>query len=350
MLKERHRYGVRSSRAAPHRNAIAPPQVSIIPGNRFFLLPLKKVSALVRHHDRPCRGVSATSIQNSIEQKGPNRGRLVPSTDSSVRSPSNRSAVKQRRRHFAIARSHLGPIPEHEEGAKPLLDDPRTRPWNDHHVARIRKQTLDRAMNAHRINAHLYYRKAERQEALRIASHPSSHADISTRNVVTKPTGGWSHDRRRAKSTSIFTLERPLGDNILVQNRGSSTRVIPKTRFSAERESLVLEHVAVPSGDKKKKRSLVAFGRNRVSPSDQPCEVVSEKSFVAGNVRDSFGRLEGVSRRITVSCRDERDESFGVDQIRWSTWRIPSVCSLTDEKDLPIGPLRGISLKEQLLM
>nr|PNR26235.1 hypothetical protein PHYPA_030809 [Physcomitrium patens] len=92
MSKERHHSGVCASnsrpRRDPHRNLVPPEEIYIIPGNRFFLLPLKKVSTLVDHR---CRGSSATSTKACILQ-----GPSVPSrtTIFQIGQPTNRCVTR----------------------------------------------------------------------------------------------------------------------------------------------------------------------------------------------------------------------------------------------------------------
>lgn len=322
MLKGRHRYGAgASSRAAPRRSVIAPPEVGIVPGNRFLLLPLKKVSALVRHHDYPCRGASATSTKTCIESKAPPTRVPTPATHPAraVRSPSTRS--RPRRRHPPIAKTRLGPISEQDEGTTALLNDPGNNAPCNHapaHVARIRKQNLERAENARRISTYLYFRKAGKQDD---PAHPSAPQPNPP-----------SHPRRRAKGTSIFSLDQPE------QRRA---RLSAERAFVSELVETALQQEGMGAGPRRRKKG--AFGRNRVSPSEHvvPSEAVlfSEQSFVAGSsVR--VGRSEGVGRRVRSG-----DESFGGD-LPW--WR-GGGCSLGDGDDLPIGPLRGSTLRELLL-
>ena len=141
-----------------------------------------------------------------------------------------------------------------------------------------------------------------------------------------------------------------------MKKRGS--RVVSNTRLSGNSESVVESEPEGMVGGKGKKnvRSLVALGRNRVSPSDHQIlgllsDVFLENSFGEGNVRDRFGGLE---REVNRRFQDSKGEasSFGgcsdVKPTRRSTSRRLILCSLAKEGDLPIGPVRRVSLKEQL--
>jgi hypothetical protein len=119
-----------------------------------------------------------------------------------------------------------------------------------------------------------------------------------------------------------------------------------RARFSAERAFVselvetALKQEGMGAGPRRRKKG--AFGRNRVSPSEHvvPTEAVlfSEKSFVAGGSSVRVGRSEDVSKRLSGCSR-------GGDL----TWWRGGGCSLGDGDDLPIGPLRGSTLRELLL-
>lgn len=121
MLRERHRSEVRSvvpssSRRRCSNRSGAVPEVGLIPGNRFLLLPLKKVTALVRPHT-PCREPTATSTKPCISSHR-RSGRAPPLPVQTV--VAARSSRHHRRSTaHRVAKAHLSPVSEHHE---PLLD------------------------------------------------------------------------------------------------------------------------------------------------------------------------------------------------------------------------------------
>lgn len=133
MLKERHRYEVSAAAATSSRRrpcwdrSGAVPEVGLIPGNRFLLLPLKKVTALVRPHT-PCREPSATSTKPCITSRRAHQA-AVHSSSGNSNNIQTVARSRHRRSHHRVAKAHLSPVSEHHE---PLLDQqqlglPRTR-------------------------------------------------------------------------------------------------------------------------------------------------------------------------------------------------------------------------------
>lgn len=120
MLRERHRSEVRSVPSSSRRRCSnrsgAVPEVGLIPGNRFLLLPLKKVTALVRPHT-PCREPSATSTKPCISSQRRSRAPPLPVQQTVVAARSSRH--HRRSTTHRVAKAHLSPVSEHHE---PLLD------------------------------------------------------------------------------------------------------------------------------------------------------------------------------------------------------------------------------------
>lgn len=390
MWKERHRHGVpatpRSSRRPPqsaHRSGVVlPPGVSIIPGNRFFLLPLKKVTALVRPHT-PCREPSATSTKPCIITKG--APAATPSSRSgpaaiqaaagnvavlhneklqySRQAHSRRLIVKHRHRLYpAIAKTRLSPVFEQAQAERESLLTPEYRApddqenwqlWNDQEkisarllgdrtpISKITSSSTTEWQQQHRSKNVSVFSLNEPPSQLRLescrllrASQASSLGGSTPKQVVSNL--NMDHIRMAKKKKKKLS-----SSNIdLIRYRISSRRIsLAKTRFSTERD-----HILNSDHDSRD----IDMISDHNSTSLQPCKIGGRvgRTFGRNNCRvspSSFGKstLQGNDQLFVTPWKRRNRNNVGCSgaavshQIRSSS---PFLCSFTDENDLPIGP------------
>lgn len=424
MLKERHRLGVagpppptpRTSRIsrAPHElyrtsrsssatvavDVRSPPEVGIIPGNRFFLLPLKKVTALLRPHT-PCREPSVTSTKPCIVSKPAaaksrlsNRAGLgsqsARSNDGTPKlqvvrqqAHSKRLLMKQRRHHRlypAVAKTRLSPVIEQAQAERePLLvlAAPESWLWNAgiasssravvgtnsaREPARPEPARLELLQHrSWRSKDTSVFSLHERPTTQRVASGrilPPPAQDSS----IGAPAGSIvsAQSEAKKKASSIYNVS----DIDLLRYR---SRGLTKTRFS----STTTDHVRVnhahnhgvisDQGAASLPKVGRSFGRNnRVSPSSSwppPLGIDHQLSILQAS-RPQGENSEQQGGRSCASLGDRSQHKAGREFVTPSLKRgrnhrnvgscaavshqirssSPFLCSFTNEKDLPIGP------------